>query len=972
MNGELEFVMKWTNNMTHRLRLIRFIISALILFLILVIQAYYYFIENIPLFHLVVISCFFIIGAIGLVEYALFLLKRFYKNLENEIEKREKVSLALQQSEIMYKTLVTTLPDAVIVTDMAGAITFLSRRTLDLLGYKKESEIKYKNISDFIQAGMDKNQWIILEKIIEKKELRAEQINVLHKDGGILFIELSSSIIKNSNGKSEFYLCTLRDVSDKIKAANDKKESEEIFRTVFETAHDCIFIKDINLKYRKMNSRVGELFGARSSELLDKTDCDLFGEKIGNKIRKQDLKVLAGNIVDVEERRLINGRFKDVHVIKLPLRNASGEITGLCGIAREIADEKRTEKAIRAQKEKSQTYLDIANVIILALDRDGNITLINKKGAKILGYKKEELIGKNWIQKFVPKENRQQMEIVFSAIVAGQIEQPDYLENFIVTKSGERRLVAWHDTILKDEQGNITGTLSSGEDITDSKQIQEALEESEEMYRVLVENANEAILVTQGGMLQFANSRTATLLDCTVEKAMSTPFADFIHTDDRKMVADRHKKRIKGDFVPEVYDFRIVSKTGEIKWIELNGIKISWQNKPASLNFLSDVSDRKEAERIKNVLYNISTSVNTTNDLIELSRSIKTQVGHVIDTTNFYIALYNKQSDTISMPFFVDEKDKFTTYPAKNTLTGYVIRTGKPLLAEEPEIKRLEKIGEIKLVGTPAKIWLGVPLQSGKEIIGAVVVQSYTDPSLYTTKHMEVLQFVSGQMAMALERKKGEDQVKASLHEKEVLLKEIHHRVKNNLQIIHSLLYLQAKKTTDVKAHELFLNSQNRVRSMALIHEKLYGSKDLSKVDFSEYTKSLTDHLRSIYKTEGKTIDISVEMANIFLPIDTAIPCGLIVNELVSNSLKYAFPNGNDGKISIELSSNNIKGVDEKTLFTLIVRDNGIGLPKDLEKKQKKSLGMVLVKNLTTQLDGELERHSDNGAVVKIDFKIGN
>ena len=926
--------------------------------------------ENVSLLYLIVITSVFGACALVLVYYGLNLPNSLSKELVNEIEKNERTEKALLQSEIMYRTLVTTFPDAVIVTDLTGKITFASPGSVDLLGYQKESDLLHRNVLEFYQKNVGTNQDIILKKINEKESIRNEPAIMLNKSGKAVYVEISSSEIRNGDDNPEYYISTIRDISEKVKAANAKKESDELFRAIVNAANDFIFIKDKDLKYRMMNPQAIKFLGKDEAELIGKTDIDLFGKMIGNNVRKEDKRVLCGEIVDEEERRPINGQMKDVHVIKVPLRDAFGNITGLCGIARDITEKKNIERIIKAQKEEAQTYLDIANVIILALDFGGNIILINAKGAKILGYEKEELVGKNWVKNFIPQENKKQVGIVFSTFISGQLKIPEYYENAVLTKSGEKRIVAWHNSILKDDKGNVTGTLSSGEDITDNKQIQEALEKSEEMYRILVENANEAILVAQDGMLKFANSRTFSMLGYSEDEVLSTPFAEFIHSEDRDMVLNRHLKRIRGDHVPDIYDFRLITKTGEIKWIELNGIKISWENKPASLNFLSDVSARKEAERIKNVLYGISDSVNTTNDLIELSQSIKSQIGQILDTTNFYIALYDKSTDTISMPFFSDERDQFTSVPAAKTLTGYVIRTGQPLLAREDELQKLEDAGEIELVGTPSKIWLGVPLQSGNEMVGAVVVQSYTNPNLYTIKHLEILQFVSGQMAMALERRKGEEQIKSSLHEKELLLKEIHHRVKNNLQIIHSLLYLQAKKTTDITAHELFINSQNRVRSMALIHEKLYGSKDLSKVDFCEYTKSLTDHLRSIYKTEGKTINIIVNMPDIYLPIDTAIPCGLIVNELVSNSLKYAFPNGHDGKIDIEMISNNCNGKNGKPSFTLIVRDNGIGLPDDLDIKQTKSLGMLLVKNLTTQLDGDLERKSDNGAVVKIDFKM--
>jgi two-component sensor histidine kinase len=203
------------------------------------------------------------------------------------------------------------------------------------------------------------------------------------------------------------------------------------------------------------------------------------------------------------------------------------------------------------------------------------------------------------------------------------------------------------------------------------------------------------------------------------------------------------------------------------------------------------------------------------------------------------------------------------------------------------------------------------------------------------------------------ERRKAQEQIKASLKEKEVLLKEIHHRVKNNLQIICSLLDLQAEHLTDTKVIEVFQESQNRIQSMALIHEKLYQSDDLATINFADYINELITNLCYSYEVHLDAISLKTNIEPIVLDIDTAIPCGLIVNELVSNSLKYAFPFGYRGELCIELHS-----VSEHE-FILIVSDTGIGLPKDLDFKNTKSLGLQLVNSLTHQLNGSISLNRD-------------
>jgi PAS domain S-box-containing protein len=212
------------------------------------------------------------------------------------------------------------------------------------------------------------------------------------------------------------------------------------------------------------------------------------------------------------------------------------------------------------------------------------------------------------------------------------------------------------------------------------------------------------------------------------------------------------------------------------------------------------------------------------------------------------------------------------------------------------------------------------------------------------------------------ERKKVEEQIKASLREKEVLLREIHHRVKNNLQVISSLLSLQSRYIRNSQYAEMFTESQNRVRSMALIHEKLYQSEDLANIDSDEYIKTLVRELIKSYRMDPDKIRIKIEVDDVSLGVDTAIPCGLIINELVSNSLKYAFPD-KKGEITVALHS-----VDGK--IELIISDNGVGIPENIDFKNTKTLGLRLVTILAeNQLNGDIDLIKNKGTEVRITFR---
>ena len=213
------------------------------------------------------------------------------------------------------------------------------------------------------------------------------------------------------------------------------------------------------------------------------------------------------------------------------------------------------------------------------------------------------------------------------------------------------------------------------------------------------------------------------------------------------------------------------------------------------------------------------------------------------------------------------------------------------------------------------------------------------------------------------ERKQAEEQIEASLKEKEVLLKEIHHRVKNNLQVISSMLNLQSQHITDKASLAMFQESQNRIRAMALIHEKLYTSEDLSHIDIASYIHSLTHQLITTYSTASSRVSMDIAITDIFLTITTAIPCGLIINELVSNALKHAFPQQREGTITVSITPSN------KDSLILTVSDTGIGFPEGIDFRNTDTLGMQLVNSLVEQLEGTITLDRSKGTRVRIEFR---
>jgi two-component sensor histidine kinase len=275
--------------------------------------------------------------------------------------------------------------------------------------------------------------------------------------------------------------------------------------------------------------------------------------------------------------------------------------------------------------------------------------------------------------------------------------------------------------------------------------------------------------------------------------------------------------------------------------------------------------------------------------------------------------------------------------------------------------------------------WMALALQTNKAYNGHEIVIERPDGQRLTVLayvnpiHDEggkllgavnVLVDISDRKRAEMALRESEARLKVALHEKEVLLKEIHHRVKNNLQVVCSLLSLQQNTIQDAKLQELFHESERRVRSMALIHETLYQAPDVARFHLAHYLQTLSAELFRAYGVDTRRIALTNRIDEVLLPIETALPCGLILNELLSNALTHAFPNGQRGEIRIELQL----GADQQVILRVV--DTGIGFPPGLDFRQTDSLGLQLVCALTTQLQGTivLERHG--GTALTVTFPL--
>jgi two-component sensor histidine kinase len=322
-----------------------------------------------------------------------------------------------------------------------------------------------------------------------------------------------------------------------------------------------------------------------------------------------------------------------------------------------------------------------------------------------------------------------------------------------------------------------------------------------------------------------------------------------------------------------------------------------------------------------------------------------------------------------------------TVNPAFDRILGTTAIAGKLVTEVFPGIKEnfpsmFEIYGRVALKGEPesfdldfqpSKKWLHISVYSPAKGYFVAVFYDITERKLAEetlrnlTRELEfrVLQRTAELELEIVHRKAAEETITASLNEKEILLREIHHRVKNNLQIITSLIRLHYRQITDPGTIHALQDSESRIRSMALVHEKLYHSTDLANIDFTDYIRSLTTSLITAYATDPHRIRLVIDVKDVSLDINRAIPVGLIMNELVANALKHAFPEGMSGKITIT-------GRRTPAGITLSVQDNGVGLPEGLDWRNTTTLGLHLIITLIRQVNGSIELNCNGGTAFEM------
>jgi PAS domain S-box-containing protein len=487
-----------------------------------------------------------------------------------------------------------------------------------------------------------------------------------------------------------------------------------------------------------------------------------------------------------------------------------------------------------------------AKLLVAFLDLKGNVVIWNRAAAEITGYPGDEVLGQNgvWQLLYPDKEYR----TAITKKIVDIINNKKYLENFetdIRTKNGNTRKISWNTRELVDDDGNRTGYIVIGDDITEiakTKQMikwyaefQESIIINAKLWMTLLDQNNNVVIWNRAAEEITGYTHDEVIGNSTIWKKLY-PDTEYRHEVTKKIADTISNKKYLENF-----ETRILTKSGLVKDISWNTREMTGDG-GQSLGYIvvgNDITEKKQAEE---------------------------QLEH-----------YNEDLER-----------------------GIWNRT---LKLEELTVDLKKEINE---------------------------------------------------------HKKAEETIRAQLEEKTLLLREIHHRVKNNLQIIISLLKLQSRfYIGDDVVNKALLESQNRVKAMSFVHEKLYTTKDISQIDFYDYVQFLVMHLFATYGINPQKIHVTNETRHVVLDLNTAIPVGLILNELISNILRHAFSDGREGEIAISA---------QKTDNALIisVSDNGIGLPEEQDWRELQTVGLKLVISLVDQLDGTIELNRTGGTAFTI------
>ncbi len=640
---------------------------------------------------------------------------------------------------------------------------------------------------------------------------------------------------------------------------------------------------------------------------------------------------------------------------------------------------------------------------VITTNLEGRVTFMNSRAEHLTGWPEDEAVGRPLEQVFyiIGEASRTAAKNLVTRVLEEGVTTGLANSALLIARDGREFPIDDSAAPVKDEKGQANGVVLVFRDISERRQTEDALRQSEAALRALLESASDGlVLIGQDGRIVLVNAQAEAMFGYSREELIGRPLEMLlpdrlreVHLYHRLEYMTHPRTRSMGLGL----DLAGRRKDGSQFPVEISLSYVETANGRLVMSFITDISQRQQtqqviertAQRIAR-LQAITAALSEALTPAEVAVIVIEQGLAAVKASAGSIALLDETGLNLELLQAVGYSPELVAAWRQFPLTAAApiaraVRTGQPVFQESVE-RMAEQNPELLPHRTDGRSALAaIPLMVKGRVLGGMGL-SFDEPQVFSEEDRAFILAIARQCAQALERaqlyeaaqqeivtrKQTEAQLKALLQEKEVLLREVHHRVKNNLQAVSNLLYLQMAQMTDPQVQEMFRDVQNRIKSIALIHEQLYQTKDLAQINFAEYIAGLVKYLVHSYKVDPGSIKLNLVIDQVPLDVDTAVPLGIIINELVSNILKHAFP-PDEGEPAAERSPDEIEIVlkdQEAGQFLLSIRDNGIGLPAEFDLLNTSSVGLQLVKMLTDYMQGLIEIEQKPGTTFRIRFGI--
>lgn len=718
------------------------------------------------------------------------------------------------------------------------------------------------------------------------------------------------------------------------------EEKVKLLSAVVNSTPDGLYLLDRDKRFIYVNRAILQLLRREEAEVLGKT-----GEELGilpetmNAHNARLERVFANGQPLIEEIDYIHSQTGLKHYANYnltPIFNDNNWIDKILVTHRDITDLKQTEiELLKSDERFSKAFHGNPIASSIATFPEARLLNVNTSWLQVFGYSREEVLGRTTLELGVWNSLNDRNLTIQHLQEIGAIQD---LEIRFCTKSGEVRNGLMNGEII-DLNGECC-ILVMLLDITERKRAEVTLFESEQKYRNLVETAQGMIWsIDTAGKFTFVNQAVRNIYGYEPEEMIGRAFNEFTTPEQKEKYQEVFERVLAGESLCD-YEAECLRKNGSVFYLTSNALVL-----------------RDDAG---NVLGIMGTS-------LDVTHFKQTEAALRVTHSKLSTILDHALAVIINFRVFADKSWEYDYFSSgAEIIYGY---TPEELIADK-------------------YLWLSRVVSEDVETIFKTafdnIFAEQTTRFEYQFRHKdETLRWNSFTMFSKRDeaadcwvvttvdvdisdRKLAEKKLKASLQEKEALLKEVHHRVKNNLQVISSLLDFQAQHIQDSQALESFQESQNRVKSIALIHEKLYQSESLAKVNLADYIHSLSTHLIQTYTLDSNNITLQLRLDEVFCSLDIAIPCGLLINELVANALKHGLPGNTKGAIWVELQLLSIDSEFNRPQFCIIVGNDGIKLSELPRRGSAESVGFQLIYALIQQLNGQIEINQSHGTEFKI------